>query len=423
MDFEPMSAEQYRALTTDELINRRDLIANLLEGDAEVDMEQLRSEIGIIEAEYERRNAAIQLRNANIAAVAGGAGNVFARSADSRENIENVDALDTPEYRNAFMEYVCRGAQMPEQFRTVGTNAVTINGEYTQTTDVPPQVPTTMAREIISKMETYGQIWSKVRKLSVKGGLWFRVVDLTAEATWIDETKTSGYQKVTNNDKVSFSFFMLECRISQSLLAGAVTFDDFQAMFTPIIAKAMVKALEQAIMRGDGTSQPLGILNDTRVTTKGTVIEVTEAQFKDWRKWHSDIWAKVPTAYRDGEWTMAQSTWDTYIATMADNNNAPVSVGYNPVTGDEIKRIIGRGVSCVESDILPDFDAASAGDVVAIFGNWNDYAVNVQPGMPLTTKRWIDDDNNLEKTKCLVALDGKVLDPYGFVLLKKKASA
>ena len=120
---------------------------------------------------------------------------------------------------------------------------------------------------------------------------------------------------------------------------------------------------------------------------------------------------------------MAQSTWDTYIATMADNNNAPVSVGYNPVTGDEIKRIIGRGVSCVESDILPDFDAASAGDVVAIFGNWNDYAVNVQPGMPLTTKRWIDDDNNLEKTKCLVALDGKVLDPYGFVLLKKKASA
>ena len=83
----------------------------------------------------------------------------------------------------------------------------------------------------------------------------------------------------------------------------------------------------------------------------------------------------------------------------------------------------GFPVEKVNDAILPDFDTASPGDVVAIYGNMKDYLVNTQPGMPLTTKRWVDEDTNTEKIKSLVALDGKVLNPYGFILIKKKASA
>lgn len=107
---------------------------------------------------------------------------------------------------------------------------------------------------------------------------------------------------------------------------------------------------------------------------------------------------------------------------MADDQKAPVSIGYNPVTGEEVKRLVGKSVTGVETDILPDFDTAAAGDVVAIFGDFNNYVINTQPGMPMTTKRWIDDDKNQEKIKALMACDGRVLDPYGFILIKKKAS-
>lgn len=421
MKFKPMSAAEYRALDADGLAQRRALLVDVLEGDEEVDLEQVRSEVAIVNDEYKRRNDAVNLRNLKIADIAGGSGTVV--DTNRAERSEAADPYDTPEYRSAFMDYIMHGTEIPGELRAAGTTAVTIADGFTQTSGVAPQIPTTMGNEIIQKMEQYGNIWNRVRKISVKGGLWFRAVDLDVKATWIDEANVSNYQKFENNEKISFSFFMLECRIAQSILMNAVTFDDFRAMFVPAIAKAMVKALEAAIMKGNGTDQPLGILNDPRVASKGTVIEVTKEQFASWQKWHSDIWAKIPVAYRNGDWTMAQSTWDAYIATMADDNHSPVSIGYNPVTGDEVKRIIGKQVDCVESYILPDFDSAKAGDVVAIFGDWQNYLVNTQPGLPMTTKRWVDEETNTEKTKCLVAVDGKVLDPYGWVLVKKKASA
>ena len=427
MEFKIWEAAQYRAANLEELEQRRaDIADELVNAESEFGYEELNDEATRCMEAIDRQERAAELRVQTRKAVAGGAGiPMFSnkKEKEDRKADEDVDPLDTTEYRKAFMDYIQRGKAIPMELREVGTTSVAIADGYTQTSDVPPQVPTTMGNEIVRKMETYGNIWNKVRKLSVKGGLWFRAVELDVDASWIDETKVSNYQKVTNNDKISFSFFMLECRMSQSLLMSATTFDDFQALFSELVAKAMVKALEAAIMRGDGETQPLGILNDKRVAQKGTVIEVTKEEFGDWQKWHSAIWAKVPTAYRNGEWLMAQSTWDSYIATMADNNKAPVSIGYNPVTGDEILRIIGRSVDLVEEDIMPDFDAAKAGDVVAIFGNWNNYVVNTQPGMPMTTNKWIDRETNTEKTQCLMAVDGKVLDPYGWVLLKKKASA
>ena len=411
MEFEAMSAEQYRALDADALEQRRQSVISLLDDpECEVSTEELRSETQTIRAEYERRNTEAQLRGLNIEEVQSGAGSFKERSAGDAGEVE-TDSLDTAEYRNAFMEYVCHGVAIPAEVRADAA---------TMTTDVPPQIPTTMGKEIIQKMSQYGTIWNKVRKLSVQGGLWFRILDLKPTATWIAEDKVSDYQKVTGGDKISFSFYELECRMAQSLLASAVTFADFQAMFVPAVAEAMVRALEQAIMRGAGTAGPLGITVDPRVTN---VVELTAAEFGDWQAWHKKVKAKMPLSYRNGEFTMAQSSWDTYIETMADDQKAPVSIGYNPVTGEEVKRLVGKGVNGVETDILPDFDAAAAGDVVAIFGDFNNYVINTQPGMPMTTKRWIDDDKNQEKIKALMACDGKVLDAYGFILIKKKASA
>lgn len=420
MEFKAMSAEEYRALNAEELSQRRDAVVSALEGNEKLDMEQVRSEIELIDAEYERRNAAVALRNQRAAVVAGGAG---IKLDGTQKQIRATDPMDSAEYRNAFFEYMKEGT-VGAELRSVGTTDVSIVDGYTKTTDVVPQIPSTMANQIVQKMEEYGLIWNKVRKLAVKGGLWFRVVDLDVEAAWIDESKVSNYQKVEANDKISFSFFELECRMSQSLLAAATTFDDFQALFAPAIAKAMVKAIEKAIFTGDGTTQPTGIFKDPNITTKGTVIEVSEADMKDWKAWHKNIWAKIPAAYRQtGEWTLALSTFDSYIATMADDNNAPVSIGYNPVTGDEIRRIIGREVNCVDEELVPDFDTANVGDIVGVFCDWNNYGINTQPGMPMSVVKWIDHETNTEKTKCLTGIDGKAIDPYGFVLLKKKASA
>lgn len=407
MKFIRMSAEEYRALDYDGIVARRaEILAEFDNAASEVSTEELVEESRACQAEIDRRNRANELRMADIHAVCSGNGNVVTRTA---EPVAKGDALDTAEYRNAFMEYVCRGTAIPAELRAA-----------TMTSDVSPMVPTTMGREIVKEMSKYGDIWPKVRKLNVQGGIWFRVLDLKPTATWIDEGKTSEYQKVAASEKVSFSFYELECRMSQSLLASAVTFEDFQAMFVPAVAEAMVRALEQAIIRGNGTNQPLGILNDPRVTK---VVELSPEDFADWKKWHSKVLKAVPTSYRGGEFIMAQATFDSYIDTMSDDHNAPVSIGYDPVTGTAVKRLVGHQVATVETDILPDFEAAGVGEVVAIYGKLTDYVVNTQPKMPMTTVRWIDHETNQEKIKALTALDGKVLDPHGFLLIKKAAGA
>lgn len=410
---EKYTAEQYREMSADELEARRADILSLADEPGDESVEDIDAESRMCAAEYERRNRAAELRSATIRNLRAGAGRVVERTgsvAEDKSAPAVADPHDTPEYRNAFMDYVKRGVAFPMELRA---------DEYTATSDVAPQVPTTMGRLIVQKMSEYGTIWQEVQKLNVKGGLWFRVVDLSPTASWIDEDSVSDTQKVTSNKKVSFSFYQLECRIAQTLLASAVTFEDFQALFVPKVAEAMVRALEQAIVRGDGNGKPLGIVNDASVTN---VVEMSATEFADWKQWHKKVKAAMPKAYRNGGFIMAQSTWDTYVETMSDDQNAPVSIGYNPVTGEEVMRLMGKKVDTVETDILPDFDQASVGDVVAIFGDLKNYAVNTQPGMPLTVKRWVDDDHNLDKTKALMACDGKVLDPYGFILIKKKAN-
>ena len=415
MKFELRDAAWYRSATLEDLNTRyAEIGKELVNPESEFSFEELKAEAERCKEALDRQNRAAEIARETRSFVAAGAGQVIERSNPIHTEATVVDQFDTPEYRNAFMEYVCRGKQFPVELRT----ATTITPAGTVTTDVPIQIPTTMGNQIISEMSTRGKIWAKVTKLNVQGGLWFRVLDLKPIATWIGEKQVSNYQKVESNEKITFSYHTLECRMAQTLLASIVTFEDFQRLFVPAIADAMVDALEQAIIRGSGEGQFLGIVNDPRVTN---VVEMTAEEFGNWKAWRKKVKAAMPISYRSGEFIMAQSSFDSYIETMSDDTNAPVSINYNPVTGEEEYRLMGFAVDTVEPVILPDFDKANNGAVVAIYGRMGDYAVNSQ--MQVATVKWIDHETNEEKTKAMLVADGKVLDKHGFILIKKKASA
>lgn len=413
MEFNPMTAEQYRALSAEEFEQRRQLVAGLcLDPECKVPAEQLRAEASIIAEEAALRSTAAQLRSIKAQDVAGGAGEPVVSGVQALKTRaaaparEEEDPCDTAEYRDAFMEYVCRGTAIPMELR---------QSETTATTDTAAVIPTTLAKQVVEKMSEYGDIWNRVTKMNVQGGVEFPVLDLKPTASWIGETEVSDYQKVEANEKISFKFHQLECRLAQTILASVVTFSEFQERFVPLLAEAMVRALEKAIVSGSGSGQFLGVTKDPRVTN---VVELTEKEFGDWKAWRKKVKAKMPKAYRKGEFYMCQSTWDSYIETMSDDANAPVSTGYNPVTGEEVMRFMGKGAVTTEPDILPDFDAAASGDVVAIFIDWKNYVVNTN--MQMQSVKWVDHDNNKVKYKSLMVADGKVLDPYGIVLIKKK---
>ena len=175
MEFKLMDAATYRTLDADAFEKRRaEVIAELDNADSKVSFKDLNAEVAVIEQETQRRNAAVSLRNATLSAVKGGSGKVT----EVHENnptvavTRNEDPFDTEDYNRAFMEFVTRGKKMPAGLVQPGTRPANVREDvFTQTSDVPNFIPTTLANTIIQKMSEYGTIWPKSTKMNIQGGL------------------------------------------------------------------------------------------------------------------------------------------------------------------------------------------------------------------------------------------------------------
>lgn len=333
-------------------------------------------------------------------------GTPIAAFATNKRSDEKIDRHDTLEYRSAFMEYVCRGVEIPHELRTDAVTGVT---------DASAVIPTSLMHEIITKMDAYGNVYKIIRKLNVQGGIAIPVLSLKPEATWVGEGKSDS-QEVKADEKVTFSYFGVECKIAQTLLANVVTLEAFQALFVSLATEAIVKAVEIAVFKGNGTSQPLGILTDARIP-KANIITMTPSEFASWEGWHKKVKAKMKKAYRSGTFFMNQSTFDGHIDGMVDKNGQPIGRTNYGINGEESYRFLGKNVETVEDDLISSWDDAAKGDAVAIFFKGTDYAINTN--MQMTTVKWVDHDTNEVKNKCIMIVDGKLIDPNGVLIIKK----
>lgn len=324
------------------------------------------------------------------------------------------DPADTPEYRTAFMNYVCRGVQIPDNLTA---NITRRDDGPTTTADVGAVIPTTIWNEIIQKMESYGNVYALVTKLDVQGGLAIPILSFKPEATWIGETETSKEQKLPANETVTFNYFGVECKISQTLLASVTTLDAFQKLFVPLATEAIVKAIEIAIFNGNGTNQPTGITKDTRI--KGANIIELSPEEMTWAGWHR-VKGKMKKAYRKGTFFMNQSTFDEKIDGMEDESGQPVGRTNYGINGEETYRFMGKDVESVEDECLPSYDDAKVGDVFAVFMTPKDYLIN--SNMQMRIVKWEDHDTNEIKNKCILICDGKLGDTNGVLLIKKGKS-
>lgn len=323
---------------------------------------------------------------------------------------QGTDPHDTVEYRTAFMNYVCRGVAIPAELRA---DAVTT------TADAGAVIPTTILHEIVKEMKTYGNVYAKVRKLNVQGGVRIPIMSLKPTATWITAdtaTSESDKQKLEAKEYVVFNYYGLECKLAQSLLTSVVTLEMFQAEFPKLAAEAMAQALDVVVFNGTGAGQPLGITKDARVP-EANVITMTAEEFASWEGWKKKVFAKMKKAYRNGEFFMAQATFDGHIDGMVDSNGQPIGRVNYGITDGEAYRFGGKAVETVEEDVLPAYESAASGDVVAVFCKLSDYAVNTN--MQMQVVKWVDHDTNEIKNKTILIADGKLVDPHGVLLIKK----
>lgn len=395
-----------KALASTDAAEVRSLNEQLEDINAEISETQ--AELDAI-VEEERRSqtppADAQRVNANFG------GGSFQQNASQQRSEESP--LETMEYRRAFREFILRGTPVPmTEIR---------NGETITTQTTAPAIPLTIMNEVINTVRvSYSNLYAKVRKLSVPGGVEFPIGALKATFKWINEGEVSPRQKVDALGKISFGYHTAEIRLSQTFLSNLLTLSAFERELSTVIAEAYLEAMDYGIVNGSGNGTMTGILNDARVTN---VITMTAAQMNDWMEWRKRFFAKLPLKYRAGEFIFPLSTVETYLKTMHDSMNNPI---FRQATGlvvndgdarDPNGSFFGRRISLVEPDIIPDFDTASAGDTIGIFWQPNQYAINENFGF--TMRRYFDEETNEWVDKALTVVDGKVLNPVGYYLIKK----
>lgn len=358
------------------------------------------------------------------------------KKAEKRANLQNMviegagnevkpneTNLDSMEYRTAFMNYVVKGT------RSDLLQYVQRDDAAGQSGDLGVMIPQTVVQKIIKDLEkVYGQLYSRVRKTNIQGGVKYPIGSFSATFTRITETTKSDRQKGGSiTGSVTFEYKIGEIRLARTILQSVLSVPAFEAELAKVIVQAYVKAMDHEIMLGNEESNEMqGILTEANKSggriPKANIIEFTAEEVADWKQWQKKLFAEIPLSMRGlrPEFVMTPGTWEANIKTLADDNNRPVYMEtFNPVDGAEIARFKGRDVVFVEEDILKNFDDATNGEYFAML--WvpeEAYAINTN--MEFSVTRYMDHEANQMVTKAFVINDGKPLDTKFIYLLKKK---
>ena len=289
-------------------------------------------------------------------------------------------------YRNAFMEFVMRNTPIPVELRA-DTN--------TLTSDVASVIPTELVNQIIEKMDHVGMILPIISKTSYAAGVEIPTSSVKPVASWVSEGAGSDRQKKATG-KIVFSYFKLRCEISMSMEVGTMALSAFEAKFVENVSKAMIYAIENAVINGTGSGQPSGILTATVPEGQTLTGELSFAKL-------AEAEGVLPQEYETGaKWCMNKKTF-AKVQGLVDQTGQPIArVNYG--IGKALERtILGREVVVtpyVADDVMFMFDFA-------------DYVLNTIYDMGISKKQDWETEDLL--TKAVMSVDGKVVDEGSLV--------
>ena len=310
------------------------------------------------------------------------------------------DKYSTIEYRRAFMEHVLRGNEIPAEYRA---------DAITHTTDVGAIIPTTTINTIIEKMEKVGNIQNLVTKTAYKGGVQIPKSSVKPVATWVAEGAGSDKQKKTVGF-ISFAYHKLRCAVAVTLETDAMALSAFETTLINNVVTAMTKAVEEAIINGDGNGKPSGILKETVITDQVVTTAALDYQTL------IDAEAALPEEYEgNAKWCMSKKTFMGFVG-MTDAGGQPIARTNYGLGGKPERVLLGREVVLCQH--VPSFSAAATGDVFAFLFDFESYVLNTNYTMGI--KKYEDNETDDLVTKAVMLVDGKVTDNNSLVVVEKQ---
>lgn len=339
---------------------------------------------------------------------------------------DEEDIYGTLEYRKAFMNHVTKGTPIPEEYRA-NTNEARSN-ELTIVGDVAAVIPTTIMNKVIEDLTTEGKIINKITQTHYQGGVSVPISEGVLEPTWLtDENTPSDEQKGKMKASLTFSYHVLEVKVGISLLASTVSLPVFEQNIVKQLKRAMIRAIEKAIVSGTGIGQPLGITKIADLPEENIVtFNATEVgTVKGWAKAES----AVDEAYDNDSlvYLMNKQTWEMHLNSMVDTTGQKIGLGRI----DEKGRKILNGREVITTDQFRGYDNADEEEVFGVLVNLEQYLLN--SNLAMYYKKYFDEDKNKWIHKCLMIADGKMaigkdstnklVGAGGLIYLKKKSAS
>ena len=344
-------------------------------------------------------------------------------SSSTKRNQEE-DIYSTIEYRKAFMEYVTKGTPIPDEFRS--QNDETRANEMTVVGDVAAVIPTNLLNKAIEDMTVEGKILARVTQTSLKGGVEIPISEINPTATWLNsESLTSDEQKAKMEAKLTFGYHVLEAKVALGLLTATVSLPIFETTIVKHLKKAMLRAIEESIVEGTGSGQPLGFTKLANLPAD-QVVKFTADNIGTVSQW-AEVEATIPEAHEDSViYVMSKKTWEKYLNGMTDTTGQKIGLGRINEKGQKI--LNGREV--MTTDRLPGFDKCADDGIFGVVIDLSQYMLN--SNLAMYYKKYFNEDTNKWIHKALMIVDGKLavgndskgklVGAEGIIYLKKAAT-
>lgn len=304
------------------------------------------------------------------------------------KEIENIEAVGTKEYRNAFLKKL-QGKDLTQQENAL----VTASGA----------IPTQTMNKIVEKMEHVAPILAKIDLSFIPSYLSVPVEDTVNDASWV----AMGTAATDSSDAlatVTLSAYKLIKTVEIGADAAVMAIDAFESYLVNRLAKKIAKALENAVINGTGSSQPTGLLKSGVITNTGT-------------------------------FTKAAMTYADLLAIVGDLPDHGYRVGASLVMpsalffSDVLPALTDKGLGIdvqaaanmrfLEHDIVL-CDRVAADTI--IFGNLENYTLNISRGVEISSDDSAGFRTGSTVYRALALADGKCLNAAAFNVYTRAAS-
>ena len=369
-------------------------IRELLSSDADIDMEAIDTEIRALEQEksdIEKRQAlAGQINVGQVQATPIVKPQIEERGLDK---MDKEQLLASAEYRTAFFKHL-QNKPLNEMEQRALTTASGSAGAA---------VPTQTLNQIIDKLRQTSALYDRITVSFVPGNLSLVVANAKNAANW----KVEGANGTAQDDTVgvlTLGGYELIKLVEISAAASVMTIDAFESYISGEIGRQLSIAIENAIVNGDGTGEPTGILAGITWGAGNTSDYATSIGYDDL----VDGLALLPTAYHNNAiFVMNRKSLFSGLRKIKAADGQPIFT-YNPQDSAAMT-ILGYPV--VLNDYVPD-------DTI-LLGDFSKYYFNFSQAPTIESSREAGFASGKTVFRGLAVADGKPALAEAFVKIVK----